>query len=245
MKGFKLLEAKLADSEEKLRSTEQAYVALEEKARSEEASHTERVSKLEEKICSHETVHAEIIFQAREKIRIDAETYAAEVSQMEEKLRASESVNSKLSEKLQQCEKALNSLFETIQRSVTCGICQFVPTQPCRYILTPLAALSATHCLFTVLTAVTSFARCVCSVGGKLSKRPAVPPVEWSQSSPLFETPCKGLLDWHAPRLANQKYLIHLIRKYSMASSHRRRLAEVVRHPRSKLIEMIVLASGH
>lgn len=114
MKGFKLLEAackdltrKLAESEEKVHSQEQAYAALEEKAQSNEASYKELVSKMEDQIRSYEATFEELVSQAREKIRIDAATYATEVSQMNEKLRANELANSKLAERIEECESAL------------------------------------------------------------------------------------------------------------------------------------------
>lgn len=130
MKGFRLLETacedltrKLAESEEKVCSREQAYAALEEKvhsgqqayaaleeiAKSNEASYKELVLKTDDQIRSHEAVFTELVSQAREKIHIDAATHAMEVSWMDEKLQASELATSKLAKKIEDCESALKN----------------------------------------------------------------------------------------------------------------------------------------
>lgn len=114
MRGFKLLEAtckdlkhRLADSEQKLRSREQAYVALEGKAQSDETSYTEQVLKLEDQIRSYETAYTELVSKVREKVQADEIAHAGEVSRLEERLQASSCANSQLAEKLEQCESAL------------------------------------------------------------------------------------------------------------------------------------------
>ena len=114
MKGFKLLEVtcknlehKLADSKEKLQSREQAYVALEEKAWSDEASYTKLILKLEDQIRSREIAYTELASQAQEKVRIDGVAHAAGVSRVEARLQTTESAYSELSERLEQCESAL------------------------------------------------------------------------------------------------------------------------------------------
>lgn len=81
MKGFKLLESKceglthevaeltrrLADSDEKLKSREQACIALEEAAQLSQTSHVERVLKLEDQVREFETTNKELV---SEKLRI-------------------------------------------------------------------------------------------------------------------------------------------------------------------------------
>ena len=114
MKGFKLLESsckdlthKLEESEERVRSREQAYAALEEKARSDETSHTELVSRMDDQIRLYQAAFTELVLQAQEKIRVDAAAYALQVSQMEERLRASELNYFELAEKMAKCETTL------------------------------------------------------------------------------------------------------------------------------------------
>lgn len=254
MKGFKLLETackdlthKLADSEEKVRSGEQAYTALEEKIRSNEASYTELVLKMGDQIRSYEAAFKELISQAREKICIDAAAYAAEVSRMEEKLQVSELAYSRLAEKMEECESTLksresvrfvlrartleltnirvqdlNSLRDTIQQSVTCGICQSIPTQPCRCDSNPHPQCQVLMWLI-VLTAVTSFVRCVYSAGGKPNERTAALPVERLPNPLPSGTLCKGSLHWHAHRLVKWKNRIHLTQTYLMLFSYRKK----------------------
>lgn len=114
MKGFKLLEAtckdltcKLADSEEKARSKEEDYAALEEKARSDEASSKELISRMEDQIRSHEAHIAEIVSQARARIQADAEAYTTEVSWMNKVIQTGEVAYFELAEKMKECESAL------------------------------------------------------------------------------------------------------------------------------------------
>src|ERR1700753_2483194 len=114
MKGFRLLEAtckdltrKIADSEKIARSTKQAYAALEEKARVNEAYYKEQISKREDEVRSYEASLAELVTEAQEKMRIDAATYTTAILQMEERLQARESACFELVEKMKECESAL------------------------------------------------------------------------------------------------------------------------------------------
>ena len=101
------MEHKLTGSKEKLQSKERAYIALEEKARSNEASYTERISKLEDQIRSCETAYTELASQAQEKVRIHGVAHAAEVLQVEATLQTTKSAYSELSERLEQCKSVL------------------------------------------------------------------------------------------------------------------------------------------
>ena len=132
MKGFKVLGAtcedlkrKLADSEEKVRSGERAYAALEEKARSDEASHVELASELTDQLRSYEIAHTELVSQMQkkyhadmaaftdhvskmeERIRFNEASYMALVSQMEGKIQAGEVAYSELTKEMEECKSAL------------------------------------------------------------------------------------------------------------------------------------------
>jgi hypothetical protein len=111
MKGFKLLEntcgdltRKLANSEELVRAGEEAYAALEEKARSVENAYKE---KMDDQTRAYEVHFAELVSQAQERINTDAAAYTAEVLRMEERLQASELAHSQLVERMEECENLL------------------------------------------------------------------------------------------------------------------------------------------
>ncbi|KAF9647795.1 hypothetical protein BDM02DRAFT_3187697 [Thelephora ganbajun] len=150
------LKCKLADCEEKVRSHERAYSVLEERARSNETSHAELVAQLRDQLHSYDTAYTELVSQMEEKersgaaaftdlvskmeekIRLNETACMALVSQMEEQIQANEAAYSELTKKMEEYESVLKdresdltSLRNTIQESVTCGVCQGIPTQPC------------------------------------------------------------------------------------------------------------------
>jgi chromosome segregation ATPase len=150
------LKRQLADSEEKGHSNEQAYAALNEKFRFSEASLKELASKLEDQTRLYDAAFKEITSRVEEKIQSDAAAFADVISRAEKKVLAGEAAYSELAKKMEESESALkerelvssvnparefvrlnnrqelDSLRNTIQTSVTCGVCQGIPVQPCR-----------------------------------------------------------------------------------------------------------------
>ena len=98
---------KLADSEEKIHHSEQAFAALVEKARSDNASYAELVSKLEDQVRSYDAAYADLVSQMQEKICANEAICVELVSQVEEKVRVSEAARSELAKKLEERGGAL------------------------------------------------------------------------------------------------------------------------------------------
>lgn len=135
------MKGKLADSEERVRSSEQAYAALKEKAQSDEASHLELISKMGDKVHSYDVAYASLVSQAQEKARsdeaafrelvskaeekfqLDGAAHATLVLQMEEKIEASETAYSELARKMEECERALKDRESVTLTAHSSGVC--------------------------------------------------------------------------------------------------------------------------